>query len=70
MLLAERVREELIETVFHTELGKLKVTCSAGVATFPDDADNRQRLFEVADKAMYAAKQGGRNRVCAVNAVA
>jgi diguanylate cyclase (GGDEF)-like protein len=63
--LAERVREELGGTVFHTDLGKLKVTCSAGVATYPDDARDRQMLFEIADRAMYAAKQAGRNRVLA-----
>jgi diguanylate cyclase (GGDEF)-like protein len=62
--LAERVREELGKTVFQTELGKLKVTCSIGVATYPRDAREAAELFEVADKALYAAKRGGRNRVC------
>ncbi len=63
-LLAERVREELGATVFQTELGKLRVTCSLGVATFPFDAGTTGSLFEAADKALYAAKHGGRNRVC------
>lgn len=62
--LAERVREELGATVFQTELGKLQVTCSLGVATFPADADTEGDLFEAADKALYAAKHAGRNRVC------
>jgi diguanylate cyclase (GGDEF)-like protein len=65
MLLAERVRQELADTVFETELGKLKVTCSLGVATFPGNAADKQTLFASADKALYAAKHGGRNRVCA-----
>jgi diguanylate cyclase (GGDEF)-like protein len=63
MLLAERVREELAATVFETELGKLQVTCSLGVSTFPDHARARESLFESADKALYRAKHGGRNRV-------
>lgn len=66
LLLAERVREELGKTVFHTELGKLKVTASLGVATFPHDAADEKGLFEITDKALYAAKHGGRNRVCTV----
>jgi two-component system cell cycle response regulator len=62
--LAERVREELGKTVFQTELGKLKVAASLGVATFPANASTSAGLFEITDKALYAAKHGGRNRVC------
>jgi two-component system cell cycle response regulator len=61
--LAERVRQELERTTFETELGKLTVTCSLGVATFPHHAKGRQDLFEAADRALYKAKQSGRNRV-------
>ena len=61
--LAERVRQELERTVFETEVGKVQVTCSLGVATFPDHANSRERLFESADRALYKAKHGGRNRV-------
>jgi diguanylate cyclase (GGDEF)-like protein len=63
-LLAERVREEVEATVFQTELGKLRVTASLGLACFPRDAADSAELFEAADKALYAAKGGGRNRVC------
>lgn len=64
--LAERVREELMRTVFQTELGKLKITGSLGVATYPHDASTSAELFEITDKALYAAKHAGRNRVCTV----
>ena len=63
-LLAERVREELAAQEFSTSLGSLKVTASAGVATFPSDAGSDKALFEAADQALYAAKNSGRNRVC------
>ena len=66
VLLAERIREELAETVFPTEHGDLQVTCSLGVATFPDHAGTAADLFEVTDKALYAAKHGGRNQVVAL----
>ena len=64
--LAERVREVLGETVFQTELGKLRVTASLGVATFPQHATTATDLFDTTDKALYAAKHAGRNRVCTV----
>ncbi|HJL06556.1 MAG TPA: diguanylate cyclase [Polyangiaceae bacterium LLY-WYZ-15_(1-7)] len=63
-LLAERVREELGGTTFQTELGELRVTASLGVATYPEHADDGGGLFEASDKALYAAKHGGRNQVC------
>jgi diguanylate cyclase (GGDEF)-like protein len=61
--LAERVREALGACEFKSEIGKLQVTCSLGVATFPADAGDTNALFEAADKALYAAKHGGRNQV-------
>jgi two-component system, cell cycle response regulator len=39
------------------------VTISAGVATFPDHGTTRDELVKSADAGLYAAKQGGRNRV-------
>jgi diguanylate cyclase (GGDEF)-like protein len=65
-LLAERVREELENTEVATELGPLKVTASLGVATFPDHASTAADLFVQGDKALYEAKNRGRNQVCSV----
>jgi diguanylate cyclase (GGDEF)-like protein len=64
VLLAERVREQLGQRTFESELGSFNVTCSLGVAAYPDDAADDGQLFELADKALYGAKQSGRNRVC------
>ena len=39
-----------------------KLTVSAGVALFPDDADSMLELTRCADKAMYSAKHSGKNQ--------
>jgi two-component system cell cycle response regulator len=62
--LAERVRLELSNTVFEAEGRKLKVSCSLGVATYPEHGVDRDALFEAADRALYAAKHAGRDQVC------
>jgi diguanylate cyclase (GGDEF)-like protein len=39
------------------------LSCSMGVATYPQDAKQRDKLLKVADEALYRAKSSGRNRV-------
>ena len=41
-----------------------QVTISAGTATYPEHGSERDQLVKAADRGMYLAKQGGRNRVC------
>ncbi len=67
VILAERVRKELEATTFQTELGPLQVTCSIGVATFPDAGKTWEALFKATDEALYVSKRGGRNRVTVWN---
>jgi len=43
---------------------RLKPGISIGVTSFPDHARDPVALFSCADRALYAAKRGGRNRVC------
>jgi two-component system cell cycle response regulator len=65
MLLGERIREELEKTTFHAGKETFRVTCSVGVATFPEAGKDWDALFKAADEALYASKHGGRNRVTA-----
>ena len=41
----------------------IEVTCSMGVAFFPDDGDTPEALLAKADNVMYVAKGGGRDRL-------
>ena len=65
--LAERIREKVEEAAFYKEeiQPNNKLTISLGVATFPDDALNEEELVHNADKALYQAKNAGRNKVVA-----
>ena len=69
LLAAERIRQaiEIRDVKAYDE--ELKVTVSIGIATFPGDADDSDPLIEAADKALYLAKNAGRNRVCAYRPV-
>jgi diguanylate cyclase (GGDEF)-like protein len=57
---AERVREA-IALKPASKVGA--VTASIGLATYPTPARTKEELIEMADKAMYLAKDAGRNRV-------
>lgn len=60
---AERLRAAVEAWPFDANAILIRLTVSIGVASWPLHADNAQALISAADTAMYAAKQGGRNRV-------
>lgn len=61
-VLAQRIREALRITV-EEAAPPITIAASIGIALFPADADNREELLHKADKAMYEAKTGGRDRI-------
>lgn len=63
-MVAERLRESVEKHQFIAKDLTLSVTISVGVATFPNEAiPDHKTLIECADKALYKAKEGGRNQV-------
>jgi diguanylate cyclase (GGDEF)-like protein len=62
--LAERLREAVAAGPIEVSAGvSLPITVSVGVASFPSDAEDDTALLAAADRALYAAKAWGRNRV-------
>lgn len=63
--LAERIRLRVeVLPLPEPEFPKgCRVTASLGVATFPEHGQDGEELLAAADKALYGAKGGGRNRV-------
>ncbi|HEX8905520.1 MAG TPA: diguanylate cyclase [Longimicrobiaceae bacterium] len=61
---AERVRTAVEGHLYRDEANELRMTCSAGVASFPSEGVNApEQLLKKADDALYEAKESGRNRV-------
>src|SRR6185295_8789645 len=62
---AERVRAAVADFSFVEPEHPLKVTVSAGVATFSTGHDiaSAEQLVAAADRALYTAKREGKNRV-------
>ena len=60
--IAERVREEMMKISFTGNESNFAVTVSCGVAEFNKDYESINKLITVADRALYEAKNGGRNK--------
>jgi diguanylate cyclase (GGDEF)-like protein len=60
---AERLRAALEEVEIAFGGTTLHVTASLGLAVWPDNGREAEELLSSADRALYAAKAGGRNRV-------
>ncbi len=64
MLVAGRIRKKIEENIFKAYDEKLNITVSIGLTVYPDDSEEMADLVERADKALYAAKNSGKNIVC------
>jgi two-component system cell cycle response regulator len=61
--LAEEIHAAVNRHEYAREGVTLRPGISIGVAAFPENAPDAEKLFQRADEALYRAKQGGRNRV-------
>jgi diguanylate cyclase (GGDEF)-like protein len=60
---AETMRARIAAETFSQGLEKVNLTISIGIAHFPRDGRTPEELIAAADRALYAAKEGGRDRV-------
>jgi len=63
LLTAERIRERIAASPLQVGRDTAAISASMGVATYPDNGMDFDRVFEAADTAMYASKTSGKNKV-------
>ncbi len=64
LIKAEKIRQAVEQTELVFAGKKLRgITISGGVSTIPEDADDIQTCLSYADKALYSAKNNGRNKI-------
>jgi len=64
LLVCQRMRQTLNDKVFFEKEGiDIKIHASWGLATFPDDARDKEGIIKQADQSMYLVKKSGRNGI-------
>ena len=67
-IIAERLRYKIEHLVLDIKDGpKISPTISIGISGLPDDTDDKEDLIQKADKALYFAKNNGKNCVAEYN---
>jgi len=63
-VVADKIRSAVEEMVVRLDDGtEVRITVSIGGVTFPEGSKGARNLLDLADRALYAAKRNGRNRV-------
>lgn len=65
VIIANRLCQKVASTKFPNQdtLPRKFLSLSIGLATYPEDAKDKARLIDLADKALYQAKKAGKNQV-------
>ena len=61
--LLNSVRQKIEKCPFHFKETQVQITMSFGLSSF-EELDTPDKVFERSDKALYRAKESGRNKVC------
>ncbi len=69
MTLVERIRIDMSNIKVQYEQHTVQFTCSFGIAIFDKDVETVAELIKMADKAMYEAKESGRNNTKLFSAI-
>ena len=63
LLVAKRLQKAIRKTIKFNE-NSLIITASLGISTFSEENSSLEKLMICADKALYRAKETGRNKIC------
>ena len=63
-IIAEKIRKNIQDLILPINTKKIKFTISIGVAEFDIKENDLEASLNRADKALYEAKETGRNKVC------
>jgi diguanylate cyclase (GGDEF)-like protein len=69
-VVAEAIRVAVRDIALPEGCGLPRLTASIGIAAYPEHAPDLEQLLAAADRAMYVAKQGGRDRITRASAPA
>ena len=64
---AKRLQDFIANNIIRTSVGEITITVSQGVAVLDTSMQNLNDLIQAADRALYRAKETGRNRVVTSN---
>jgi diguanylate cyclase (GGDEF)-like protein len=64
--IADEIRVNISKTKIILRKQETHITVSIGIASFPQDSSDADGIINKADKAMYEAKNKGRNQVCCI----
>ena len=53
-----------INSFLTSENANIRLTASFGMATYPDDARNKEQLLTAADQCLFKSKKEGKDRIC------
>ena len=67
-VVAEAIRVAVRDIALPEGCGLPRLTASIGIAAYPEHAADLEQLLAAADRAMYAAKQSGRDRIARASA--
>ncbi len=65
LIIAHRLCQKTANSKFPNQevMPRKAITISMGLAVYPDDAKDKAKLIDMADKALYHAKKAGKNQV-------